>query len=642
MSMKNKARLKRTFRWIFTVLLVVVGVSGTWAWGRVARLAEPAPEDAGPQVAVLYAAWQPAGAAATELFRSSDEGVTWQPLALPSGVAAAIWASDGGDTLAVFSADGALFRSVDQGEKWTAVQTDLPVLSLEWGENGSLYLGTDGYGLYRLNQNGTLTSLAAQGSELATAVVRNLTYVDGRLFAATPTVLFSTDDGGGTWTKSLPVSDGQITALAATDRDTVLVGTATVGVYKSVDGGRSWQPAVEGLGLAAGQLVSVTALRADSQEPGVLYAAVDYLVGATEVHASAAGTFVTMDSGTLWQPLAGPTFPDAKHAFSLVMPVGKPLFVQTVTAGGLQAYAPDVTGALAALESDDARLVLNAIRTLGLARAEEAGQALLSAIADPNPAISMAAAEALGRINSPATASGLLVALDHPDEQVRLSAARALGMMGVEGAVQSLRAMLMNGDGLAVSTAAEALGRIGGTAATNALLAALADPEMTSRRHAALAALESIGEPAVGSLIDMLASSDPYARSNAAQALGWIDSPSATQALVRTLGDKSSLVRSQAAWALGEIADPAARSALLQVQQRDSSAVVQEVAASSLARIEQEPARTTSWLSSLALALNRLQALRWLFLAASLMGAAWLTAINTRLTLPVPQLINRK
>jgi HEAT repeat protein/photosystem II stability/assembly factor-like uncharacterized protein len=639
----NKSRLKRTFRWILSVTLVVTGLSVTWAWGRVARLAEPPPEDTAAQVTVLYAAWQPSAAEQVSLFRSTDEGASWQPLTLPQGAMPVTWAADGNERLAVFSSQGSVLLSADQGNTWTPIETDLPIPSLVWGENGNLYLGTDGYGLFRLTADGSLASLAAPGSELASSPLNKLAYVDSRLFAATPSVLFFSDDGGETWAKSLPVAGGRISELAATGRDTVFVGTETNGVSVSTDGGRTWRPALEGLGLAAGQLVSITALRADPLEPGVLYAAVDYLVGATEVHASAAGTFVTVDNGTQWQPLDGPTFPAAQHASALVVPVGKPLQVQAVTQSGVQLYGPDVEGALAALESGDAHARMNAIRILGMARAERAGQALLAAVADADPAISMAAAEALGRIVDPATTSGLLVALEHPNEQVRLAAARALGMMGVEAAVQPLRAMLLNGDGAAVSTAAEALGRIGGPAATDALLATLADPEMTPRRHASLAALESIGEAAVGPLQEVLTGADPYARANSAEALGWIGSPSATEVLVQALGDRSSLVRSQAARALGEIGDPTARTALERVQRRDSSAAVQAQAGRALVRIEQEPIRTGTWLASLAPTLNRLQALRWLILAMSMVGAAWLAATNRRLvTSPAPQRLSRR
>jgi HEAT repeat protein len=636
--MSEKSKAKRTLRWVLSVIFVVLGMSATWAWGRVARLAEPAPEDASPQPAVLYAAWQSPTSGTVELFRSTDDAGTWQPL----GVSVATWSSDGGDRLASFTDTGSLLLSSDRGDSWRRVQTDLPIASMVWDGSGTLYLGTDGYGLYRLGDADALTSLAAPGSELATSPVRHLAFADGRLFAATPTVLFTTDDGGLTWSKSLPVAGGRISALAAVDRDIVFVGTETVGVSRSSDGGRTWQPALDGLGLAAGQLVQVSALEADPRQAGVVYVAVNYLVGATEIHTVPAGAFVTVDNGSTWQPLAGPGVLEAERASALVIDPDKPLYVQAVVADGLESYAPDIAGALATLQGSDTQARIDAIRILGMARAKEAGQALLSAVADPDPSIGIAAAVALGRIDDPRTASGLLVALDHPDEQVRLNAARALGMMGVEGAVPSLRTMLMTGDGAAVSAAAEALGRISGPDAIAALQAALADAEVTPRRHAAMAALESIGEPAVSSLVDMLDSSDPYARSNAAETLGWIASPSATRALVSALGDGSSLVRSEAAWALGEVGDPSAQSALKRLQKSDSSPVVQDAAARSLANLEQQPARVTSLVASLAPALNRFQALRWLLLAASVMGAAVLAMTNAKVALPVLLQINRR
>lgn len=628
--MTDKQTVRRRFRWILSAILVVLGVSVSWAWGRVVRLAEP-PTDAEPPPAVLYAAFQATEAGQMGLFRSTDEGSTWQPLALPAGVTPLAWAADAHDRLALFSDDGKLLRSADRGDNWTTVETDLPILSLVWDEVGNLYLGTAGYGLYRQSADGTLTALTAAGSELASSPIAHLAYVDGRLLAATPGVLFASDDGGQSWHKALPLAGGQITALAATGRDTIFVGTETTGVYRSSDGGRSWQPAWQGLGLAAGQMVRVTALQTDPQEAGVLYAAVDYVVGASELHASAGGVFVTVDHGALWQPLAGPVFPEAEHVSALVLPVGRPLHVQAVTPAGFQSYSPDIEAALVALESGDRQLRLTAIRILGLARAGQAGEALLSALADPDPAISLAAATALGRLDDPVTAGGLLLALEHPSEQVRLGAARALGVRKVAGAVQPLRAMLLGGDGLAVSTAAEALGRIGGPAATDALLAALADVDMTPRRHAALAALESLGEPAVVPLKEMLTGADPYARSNAAEALGWIGSPAATGALVQALGDKSSLVRDRAAWALGEIGDPAARKALERAARRDPAAAVRAEASRSLARLEQAPVSTAGWITGLALALDRLQALRWSILVMSLAGSAWLAMSDNRL-----------
>jgi HEAT repeat protein len=262
---------------------------------------------------------------------------------------------------------------------------------------------------------------------------------------------------------------------------------------------------------------------------------------------------------------------------------------------------------------------------LGLARQQEAWNELLAALDDPEPAVSLAAAEALGRINDPAAIPGLLVAIEHPSEPIRLGAAQALGMMGVEAAVEPLRAILLRGEGLEVSVAGEALGRIGGQAATDALLTALADPVPTARWHVAMAALEGMGEPAVAPLVTMLDSQAAHARRDAAQALGWIGSSLATAALVEVLEkDRDAAVRNQAAWALGEIGDPAARKALERAQMRDPAIEVQTAAEWALSRVPAQSEAAPGWVVRWAPALNQLQPVRWLVLALSLAGGAWL------------------
>jgi HEAT repeat protein len=424
--------------------------------------------------------------------------------------------------------------------------------------------------------------------------------------------------------------------VAATDPQTVYAGTATSGVYRSSNAGRTWLPAWEGLGLAAGQMVRVTALRADPSEPGVLYVAVDHAVGSTHVYASAAGVFVTVDSGASWQPLAGPSFPEARHASSLVLIAGKPLHARAVTAEGLQGYVPDVMRILAALESDDPRIRASAARQLGMARPLGVWNELLAALDDPDPTVRLAVADALGRINDPAAVPGLLIAVEHPSEQIRLGAARALGMMEVEAAVEPLRAMLLRGEGLEVSVAGEALGRIGGPVALDALLTALADPQPTARWHVSMAALERMGEPAVAPLVAMLDSQDSRARRNAAQALGWIGSPSATEALLRVLKkDGDATVRGQVAWALGEIGDPAARRTLERAQLRDPAVEVHTAAEWALSRVPVQSEAAAGWTTRWAPVLNQLQPMRWLVLALSLVGAAWLM-MGTRSRTAIP------
>lgn len=576
--MSRRQRMVKSSRWVLGSFVIVVGVSTTWAWGKVAHLAGPAPADEQQPASALYAAWQIDGSALATMFRSLDEGATWLRLAPPGGGAPRTWAGDGGERVAVATEDGSVIRSGDRGNTWAVMAQGLPVSRLVWDDDGGLYLGTNGHGIYHLAADGTLCDITLLDQELASAEVVDLSFVGGQLFAATHAVVFHTEDRGATWIRTTRLAE-QVRTMVATDPQTLYAGTATAGVYKSSDAGRTWQPAWEGLGLAAGQMARVTALRADPSEPGLLYAAVDHLVGSTRLHASAAGIFVTSDGTASWQPLAGPGFPEAQHVSNLVLVPGTPLYARAVTPEGLQVYAPDVTRIAAALKSDDPGARSSAARQLGLARAQGVWNDLLGALDDPEPAVSLAAANALGRIADPGAVPGLLVGIEHRSERIRLASARALDSTGVDAAVEPLRATLLEGEGLEVGVAGEALGRIGGPAATDALLTALADPQPTARWHVAMTALERMGQAAVGPLAAMLDSPDAYARRNAAQALGWLGSPSATEALLRALGeDADATVRSQMARALGEIGDPAARSLLERARLRDPAVEVQSAA----------------------------------------------------------------
>ena len=243
--MREKGRALRVVRWLIGVLLVAAGLTATWAWGEVARLAEPeaGAERAAP--ASLYAMWQPAEAPRPTLFRSDDGGASWQPLAIPGEAAPTVWAAApfvaaGGQPVAAALADGTVLLSGDSGETWRVAAQGSPVLSMAWDEAGSLYLGTAGAGVQRLGGDGTTELLSAGDPELDEGMVYHLASAKGRLVAATPWLLFTRDEATGRWTRSESVFDG-ITALVALDSGPVYIGTEVSGVWLTADAGQTWQ-----------------------------------------------------------------------------------------------------------------------------------------------------------------------------------------------------------------------------------------------------------------------------------------------------------------------------------------------------------------------------------------------------------------
>jgi photosystem II stability/assembly factor-like uncharacterized protein len=248
--------------------------------------------------ATVYAATEQHG-----IYRSSDAGVHWSPLEsipgqLPieqvlvspasSSILYAVPSSD-------HDAEG-FFRSLDGGATWQAATVGLPLddvdsnVVIDPAVPSTLYAGTF-RGVYK-SINGGATWLAAnRGTERESVLALAIDAQNPQtLFAGGLDGLFRTSNGGKSWvelTAGLPGS-------SRTDRFTPLVGvdpksSGTVFAYRaarlfrSQNGGQSWQQVGEGL-FGLNQLVI------DPVTPGVLYAG------------TLQGVYKSVDQGATWSP----------------------------------------------------------------------------------------------------------------------------------------------------------------------------------------------------------------------------------------------------------------------------------------------------------------------------------------------------
>jgi len=117
--------------------------------------------------------------------------------------------------------------------------------------------------------------------------------------------LWQTQDGGSAWSPlAAPVQGPHIplaVALAESRPDVLYVATARHGLFRSPDGGRRWVPASQGLpeAVAGGRTAEFRALAVHPANPDVAYAA----------HARL-GVYRTTDGGATWEPFStGLPFP---------------------------------------------------------------------------------------------------------------------------------------------------------------------------------------------------------------------------------------------------------------------------------------------------------------------------------------------
>lgn len=207
----------------------------------------------------------------------------------------------------------AVYRSTDRGATWMRVPlTDEfvgGVTSLAFDSvNRVLYVGTDTAGVFRLRDVGS--SMIAGGQteldEPVKQVVADNTGA-GLAFVRTTMDLYRAENGGLSWSKvedlgSAPTALAVVNSIPAT----VYVGTADRGIVATHDG-TTWELANDGLGMMPGTRLYVDALAADPAQLDVLYAAISYLTGSTQVHQSPVGVTMSTNGGASWSGLANNT-----------------------------------------------------------------------------------------------------------------------------------------------------------------------------------------------------------------------------------------------------------------------------------------------------------------------------------------------
>ncbi len=267
---------------------------------------------------VLYAALI-GGARPAGIYRSNDNGRTWQlvssgpvaikALAVHSASDAVIYAGTAGGPAA--TTDN-LWRSDDGGRTWRRFLLSLPAnpdgllppvnaLATDPNQPGVLYVGTDGHGVYRIEDNeGRNSYKLVGGVSLYDAHVNGLVVgPDSRVYALTGDGLFVTD--GYAWQKlSLPELAASL-AVAPDDPQTLYAGCVSTGAYRTTDGGQTWEPINNGLELVPGAALRVTALAVDEEDPKHIVAATAYGVGRQLVPW---GIFESRDVGRSWTKLA--------------------------------------------------------------------------------------------------------------------------------------------------------------------------------------------------------------------------------------------------------------------------------------------------------------------------------------------------
>ena len=212
---------------------------------------------------------------------STDNGLTWslRNSGMPQQVRPVVSFAKK-DTLVFAGTTVSIFRSSDMGEDWEEVEIGIPGVGA-WAlvvSGANLFAGNE-EGVFQSVDNGDLWLPVNVGLEGAT--VKALAVQGPALIAGTDAGVFRTTDNGARWVKS---NDGLTSTRVRTmiqNGPYVFAGTRGSGVYRTLDGGQTWELANEGL---------------TNKSVSSLVNSGDYILAGT----SGSGVFRSDDLGASW------------------------------------------------------------------------------------------------------------------------------------------------------------------------------------------------------------------------------------------------------------------------------------------------------------------------------------------------------
>jgi photosystem II stability/assembly factor-like uncharacterized protein len=319
----------------------------------------------GTQGHVVYAGLI-GGPQPTGIYRSDDDGSTWQVVSSGPGVAVNALAVHPNNNAVLYAGTAggpatttdSLWRSDNGGQTWQRFVLGLPAnpygmvpsvtaLAVDPDQPNLLYVGTDGQGVYQFDEGRNSYQLVGGVSLYNVHVTGLVVGSDNRLYALTSDGLFTTR--GYAWEKINTLPELAVSlAVAPSDPQTLYAGGTSTGAYRATDGGKTWEKISNGLEMVPGTALRVVALAVDEHNSNHVVAATAYGIGSDLARGA---IYESTNAGRNWTKLADASGLVVGLTFNQGM-------VYAATAAGLARYGKP-TQAASAVALPDLRPLTN-------------------------------------------------------------------------------------------------------------------------------------------------------------------------------------------------------------------------------------------------------------------------------------------
>ena len=188
------------------------------------------------------------------IFRSTDEGVSWQPknvgLYLTNRAFNWLVVDDSSYIIAGTNSHigNKIFKSKDNGESWTEISNLFGGNSCTVNDSGHIFVGNTAYAQYSVSKDGgyTWTNYSHPSPFINCIEIND----SGHIFIGGNYTGYRSTDNGVSWT-TLSLPDG-INSFAFAPNGYFYAGcsrenASNSGIYRSTDNGNSWAPVKEGI-----------------------------------------------------------------------------------------------------------------------------------------------------------------------------------------------------------------------------------------------------------------------------------------------------------------------------------------------------------------------------------------------------------